>query len=514
MAWNSPVPLWYKNNIEEYKRFLGTVLRTDGTRQDYVNHLHRCAAVILEEYGEIGLSEIDADKLARITGIMDVSPSSIERRLYVLGHFIQWRTGTNPCLDYRLRDHAKLTGYDITRIYRSELEAYENVLRERGCAEKGLHSSMNSIRACLRVLANGYGPLSYFEIGVEHIEYLVNNLAVSAGALGSYMHHFGAYVGYWIGENPVVGYREECRRRKTVEHIRSSQFGDLILEYAEYLQSRGYRPVTIKGRAYMVVNFFERGRRILGNLRLEQYDRNAFILIRNRTDDVKDNTLKQYMMAAGLFIEWALGSNPYDERSMMWNSPHIDRTFVFREEWDAIMRVSDVTDRTILMLGATLGMRRSEILRLKTSDLKDGKITIYGKGHGPNGKMVVKNVSPRLKATLDEYMEHRADLIRRYGDLSEGHLLVSETMYKVTPMTTCMLDRRIMRLSEKTGIEFSSHTFRRFYATTLYDVGTDLNTLRIMMRHESIDTTMRCYLSADPRRINKAETDLDAAMFG
>ena len=37
----------------------------------------------------------------------------------------------------------------------------------------------------------------------------------------------------------------------------------------------------------------------------------------------------------------------------------------------------------------------------------------------------------------------------------------------------------------------------------------DLDTLRRMMRHESIDTTVRCYLTASPDRIEAAERKID-----
>ena len=53
------------------------------------------------------------------------------------------------------------------------------------------------------------------------------------------------------------------------------------------------------------------------------------------------------------------------------------------------------------------------------------------------------------------------------------------------------------------------HTLRRLYATTLADAGVPLETIARMMRHESPVTTLRCYLKADPRRMDEAQSKVD-----
>ena len=56
------------------------------------------------------------------------------------------------------------------------------------------------------------------------------------------------------------------------------------------------------------------------------------------------------------------------------------------------------------------------------------------------------------------------------------------------------------------------HTLRRLYATTLADAGVPLETIARMMRHECMDTTMRCYLRADPRRMADASAKVDSIL--
>ena len=47
---------------------------------------------------------------------------------------------------------------------------------------------------------------------------------------------------------------------------------------------------------------------------------------------------------------------------------------------------------------------------------------------------------------------------------------------------------------------------------TFADAGTDLDTLRRMMRHSHINTTVNHYLKADPRKMKSATTAVDDAL--
>ena len=47
---------------------------------------------------------------------------------------------------------------------------------------------------------------------------------------------------------------------------------------------------------------------------------------------------------------------------------------------------------------------------------------------------------------------------------------------------------------------------------SLHDIGTELDTIRRMMRHSHIDTTVNHYLKADPRKMKSATTAVDDAL--
>ena len=119
-----------------------------------------------------------------------------------------------------------------------------------------------------------------------------------------------------------------------------------------------------------------------------------------------------------------------------------------------------------------------------------------------------------VRAALAEYLPVRASIIARWGDRSDGRLLVRRTVRQGEYMTPDAVGELVYRLGSKAGVDISSHCLRRFFATSLYSNGTDLNTIRIMMRHTRLDTTLRCYIEADRNLVNQAEDDLIAKLYG
>jgi len=76
------------------------------------------------------------------------------------------------------------------------------------------------------------------------------------------------------------------------------------------------------------------------------------------------------------------------------------------------------------------------------------------------------------------------------------------------------VEQCMRNLEDITRIKATCHTLRRFYCTNLADAGTELDTLRRMMRHSSIEITLESYVRADPRKMKTATNSVDDALFG
>ncbi|MBR4504035.1 MAG: site-specific integrase [Candidatus Methanomethylophilaceae archaeon] len=102
-------------------------------------------------------------------------------------------------------------------------------------------------------------------------------------------------------------------------------------------------------------------------------------------------------------------------------------------------------------------------------------------------------------------LEYHEGILSRYGDRSSGHFLISTGKRSIgRPMSARALQTVLERLAERSGVPFSPHCLRRLLVTTMSDAGVDLDTIRRMMRHSSIDTTLRRYFRANPRSMGAA----------
>lgn len=140
-------------------------------------------------------------------------------------------------------------------------------------------------------------------------------------------------------------------------------------------------------------------------------------------------------------------------------------------------------------------------------------IVICGKGSGPNGKVVERQMPPTVRKSLEDYMALRETVLSRYGDESEGRLFVMDKRRRGSPATVGWVERQLSRLSARTGVRFTCHTLRRFYCMSMVDSGVDLDTVRRMMRHEDVSTTLANYVHADPRRMAAAVDAIEGAVF-
>lgn len=216
----------------------------------------------------------------------------------------------------------------------------------------------------------------------------------------------------------------------------------------------------------------------------------------------KESTRRVRISAFAGYARWATGRDIVAQAGILWNPRgEASRKWLSPEDYHRMLEKANPRDRLILALGATMGLRRSEIASLTLADVKDGTVLIRGKGHG-DGKMAEKPMSEPVRRELEAYLQARPE-----G--TTDRLLVGRSGKGLEPDG---VRRALDRLSKPMGIEMSPHSLRRLYAMTLADAGVPLETIARMMRHESPVTTMRCYLKADPRRMADAQAKVDAVL--
>ena len=165
--------------------------------------------------------------------------------------------------------------------------------------------------------------------------------------------------------------------------------------------------------------------------------------------------------------------------------------------------VQNLKHRTILMLLYSTGMRISEIANCRITDIdsKNMRIKIVqGKGCKDRYTIMSEQVLMELRAYYlmykpKDYLFNGYREGKRYSVRSIQHLM----------------QKALIRV----GLEsknYTIHTIRHSFATHLVDNGTDLHTIKELLGHSSLQTTMK-YLHLTSKRIDQIVNPYDALLL-
>lgn len=136
----------------------------------------------------------------------------------------------------------------------------------------------------------------------------------------------------------------------------------------------------------------------------------------------------------------------------------------------------------IELLYAT-GIRVSELVNIKISDIDINERTIKVVGKGSKERMVIFN--NHTKKAIEIYLN---DGYNEFNKLSSGYLILNKDGNKLSDR---YIRNIINKLVTKAGldIKISPHTFRHTFATDMLEDGSDLMTVKELLGHESLNTT-------------------------
>jgi integrase/recombinase XerD len=179
---------------------------------------------------------------------------------------------------------------------------------------------------------------------------------------------------------------------------------------------------------------------------------------------------------------------------------HLPR-FLTEEEMERLLAAPDTSspeglrDRAMLELMYATGMRISEVISLKLSDmdLDAGLMTCHGKGSKerrvPLGKSATR--------WLEEYKRARA----RTGKAGKPHLFLNG---HGQPLTRQVAWAIVKRYAAAAGLrDISPHTLRHSFATHLIQRGADSRSVQALLGHSDISTT-QIYTHMTDRHLRSA----------
>jgi integrase/recombinase XerD len=173
--------------------------------------------------------------------------------------------------------------------------------------------------------------------------------------------------------------------------------------------------------------------------------------------------------------------------------------FLTRTEVDAVLASPDHTgwmgrrDHLLLVLAVETGLRVSELVRLRVSDIVLGAssyLRCFGKGRKERMTPLSRRTATRMRWWLHERTAVSTDPVfpaRHGGPLSRDAVERLLKKHTATATATCPA------LKHKT---VSPHVLRHTAAVNLLQAGVDRSVIALILGHESVETT-QMYLDAD-----------------
>ncbi len=514
----------YQAYLEDYLGSMKAMGYSESSIKAESKFIRHCFKVLAVKHGDVDPSEITTGMLDESwEDFGDIQKVTIERYLCALSRFTYRVTGREVFATNH--SHRSIEGPNgfmrrndtCNNVLESQLDGYRKKLVEAGASENYIESDVKFVKHCMNLLSfNGVcdNAKDCTEETMKVLEGLFRD--ITPQMVRRYMLAFGRFICHLTGKNPYIEERRPMWQKDTDAFFRSmikdGPFKEAVTRYYETIREMGYRFETIRNNLSafgIVLPILED----MGIDDLSKVETSTFMYIRNRMPFVKDITARTRLRCLGRLIEFTTGNNPYKESMMLFNNDTADRKFIFDEEWGHLKSNADAVEMLILALGGGMGLRRAEIANIKLSDMRGSNLIIRGKGHGQNGKIVRMEIPGNVLAAIRAYMPYRQMILDLYGDRSEGNLLVRTKMYPGEPMTPDCVYNIVRSLARRANVDCTTHSLRRLYATTLFDEGATLNSICKLMRHESIDTTCKCYIDVDPRKLAEAQQRVQNRLF-
>ena len=215
------------------------------------------------------------------------------------------------------------------------------------------------------------------------------------------------------------------------------------------------------------------------------------------------NSYITYHQSLVVFFRWCvaqgyLQANPTDGIEM----PKVARTLPPKLTQQEALRLLEVAqsypyvhpfqrtrNHAIIATFIFAGLRKRELLRLRTDDLDVPNATIFVR-QGKGSKDRIVPLSATLSIILRRYADHRLRLHRTCPEFFTA--LAQDRGFSETG-----LKRLIGLLQRESGIHFGAHKLRHTFATLMLEGGCDIFSLSKLMGHSDIKTTT-IYLAASP----------------
>lgn len=158
----------------------------------------------------------------------------------------------------------------------------------------------------------------------------------------------------------------------------------------------------------------------------------------------------------------------------------LPRVFSVEQIKQLVAVIPNLKHRVMISLFYGTGLRMNELVNIKITDIdsKAFQVKVTGKGRKDRYTLLPKQLLQELR---QYYLQHRP----------QTYLFEGQT--KGAPMHPRSIQHFVQRYITMIGLggkDYSAHTLRHSFATHLLDAGTDIHTIKELLGHNNISTTM------------------------
>ena len=271
--------------------------------------------------------------------------------------------------------------------------------------------------------------------------------------------------------------------------------------FVQHLQLKAYSNATIT--TYR--NEFIQLLRILNKKPVDELttdDLKRYMVYAMEKEGIKENTAHSRLNALKFYFEQVLGREKF-----FWEIPRPKKALklpkVISEEKiiEGLLAVENIKHRILLLLAYSAGLRVSEVIGLKLTDINSDRMQIsVNNAKGKKDRMV----------TLSETV---LPILREYYKMYKPKTWLFEGQNIQEHYSSRSAQQIFKDAYKKLGLppQCSFHSLRHSFATHLLENGTDITYIQKLLGHNDIKTTLR-YAQVSNKEIGKIESPLDRIM--
>jgi site-specific recombinase XerD len=267
------------------------------------------------------------------------------------------------------------------------------------------------------------------------------------------------------------------------------------------LQRRNYSQLTTRSYIRVVEDFARRfncSPDRLGPRHIREYQVELF-----QKRKLSPNSVRLYVAALRFFYiqtlrrAWSIAETPYPKKTR--RLPVI----LSRKEVAQLIRAARTPgERILLMTLYATGARCAELTHLKVSNIDSQRMVVHiqgGKGRKDRDVML----SPKLLLALRSQW--------RFYHRKSSTWLFPSNYRQDRPIDTKTVRNACQKSAQRAGLQkrVHPHMLRHCFATHLFEAGTDLRTLQVLLGHDDLKETL-IYVHLSTPHLNSTASPLDS----